>query len=229
MTVVNGPSFVNAFERAVRGILRTLHVAMPGRVEKYDPATQLADVKPMIPRMIPKRIGGYLEEKLPVIPAVPIVLPRCGKFFVSFPIEKGDSVLLVFCDYDPQEWRRTGDEVSPGIDARGHIANAVAIPGIEPKARSLVSASATSMVIGQDGTSKPKVVIEPDGNVRLGTQSGAEDFVALAQLVKDELGAMRTFINAMVLPVSGSNAGPLVPPNLMPPIGEVAASRVKAD
>jgi len=227
MTVVNQPPLANAFLRAVEGIMRRLHVALPGRVEKYDATTQLADVKPMIPRLVPRRIGGYLAESIPVIPAVPVVFPRCGKFFVSFPIEKGDSVLLVFCDYDPQEWRRTGDEVSPGIDARGHVSNAVAIPGIEPKSRALVSASATDMVIGQDGTGKPRIVIEPDGNVRAGTQSGAEDFVALAGKVDAIFNILATWT------VAPNDGGAALQTAIIgawtPGTSSAAATKVKAD
>lgn len=200
MNSPSAPSLTHALGRAVEGILRRLHVALPGRVLSYDATTQLADVKPMIPRMVPQALGGFLAEALPIIPAVPVVFPRCGQFFLSLPIAPGDSVLLVFCDYDPQEWRRTGEEVSPGVVRRGHVSNAVAIPGIEPRARQLASASATNLVLGQDGSSKPKLIVELDGNVRLGTQSGGEDFVALA-------GKLKTLFDAFANAVPVANDG----------------------
>jgi hypothetical protein len=79
--------------------LRELHTALPCRVESYNASKQTADVLPMIKRQVPDGDGGYTLEDLPVLPNVPVAFPRGGGgFFMSFPLQKGDFVFVVFSE-----------------------------------------------------------------------------------------------------------------------------------
>jgi hypothetical protein len=216
-------------EHILAHCFRDLHTALPGRVESYDASKQTCDVLPMIKRQIPDGSGGYKIEDLPVLPNVPVAFPRGGGgFFMSFPLQKGDFVMLVFCERAIGAWRKKGEATSPG-DLRTHsLAGAVAYPGLYPSDGKLEDAHAQNMVLGKDG-STAQIHLKTDGSVHLGGENGAE-FVALATKVQNQLNALKTAINGAV--VVANDGGASLKSTLMTALASwpasVAASKVKA-
>jgi hypothetical protein len=147
--------------------LMDLHTSMPGRVEKYDASNQRADILPQYKRAVPDGEGGYVIEQLPVLPNVEVAFPRGGGFFCSFPIQKGDFVLLVFTERPIGNWLQKGEACDPG-DRRVHpLAGAVALAGVYPTKSALESASGSNLRIGKDGTGDAQIEIT-DAEGRLG-------------------------------------------------------------
>jgi len=234
------------------------HVAYPGRVQSYDPATQTADVVPLIRQQVPQPDGSYVMEELPVVPSVPVLWPRVGAWFLSFPIAPGDTVQLLVNTSAIGHWRvGNGDVTDPGDLRRQHLAHAVAIPGLYTRGRALRQTGAagattpeglpTGVVLGSDETTGPRLLIKADGSieivaggtvaahvdadgtVHLGAASGAA-FVALASLVGAQLEALKSAISgAAVVPNDG---GAAFKANLMTALASwpasVAATRAKA-
>jgi len=191
------------FRIALDSRLMDLHTAMPGRVEKYDASKQVVDVLPQLKRAVSDGEGDYVIEDLPVIPNVPVCFPRAGGFFVSFPIQKGDMVLIVFAERAIGAWKKKGEACDPG-DRRMHpLAGAMAIPGVYPSGSELGDADGSNMVMGKDGTAAAQVVITPS-MVKLG---GGDQFVALANKVNQELTNIQSTFNAFV-PGSGGASFP---------------------
>lgn len=178
----------------------------PGRVESYDPATQTADIVPMVRRTVPRADGTSASETRATLRSVRIVQPRAGGFFVHLPVAAGDFVLLVIGDRDPARWRVTG-EVSDPIDRRTHhIAHAVAVPGYYPRTRNLdVSLTpADALVIGSESGDPPaRLVLRSNGDVEIGW--GATDLVSLATLVDARIAAI---VNAFDTHTHAVPAGP---------------------
>lgn len=114
--------------------LAGLRVALPGRVVAYDKDTQRADIQPDIQ-------DGYLDEDaqrqavaLPVITDVPVQFLGAGPFRITFPIRKGDQVLLIFSSSSLSRWKAAGGGlVDPGNDQRHTLEDAIAIPGCYAK------------------------------------------------------------------------------------------------
>src|SRR5260221_12910570 len=77
-----------------------LHPAIPGRVERYDAAKQVADVTPMVRRSLPRRDGSRASVAIPTIRSVPVIFPCSGDFFVRFPVKADDEGLLLVCERD---------------------------------------------------------------------------------------------------------------------------------
>ena len=175
--------------------LRELHTALPGRVESYDASKQTCDVLPMLKKQTPNGQGGYTTEDLPVLPNVPVAFPRGGGgFFMSFPLAKGDFVMLVFHERAIGAWRKKGEATAPG-DLRMHsLAGAVAYPGLYPNDDALDDAHTANMVLGKDG-STAQIHLKTDGTVHLGGENGAE-FVALAQKVLTELSQIQSALTS---------------------------------
>jgi hypothetical protein len=171
--------------------LGQLHTAMPARVESFDAATQTVDVTPQLKQAYPDGEGGVSYKALPVIPNVKVVFPRSGSFFISFPLAKGDFVLLVFNSRSIQAWRDKGQAVEPGDLALHPLDGAVAIPGLFPDASALNDVSASTMKLGKDGTSAAQIEITAS-QVKLG---GGAQFVALANKVTQWLDAFNAAVD----------------------------------
>ena len=113
---------------AIDGRLEGIHTSLPGRIESYDYKTQKASVKPLVKRVY--RDGR--TESLPVIDAVPVVFPRSGGASLTFPVKRGDGVLLVFAERALENWLTSGGEQEPGDPRRFDLTDAIAVPGLIP-------------------------------------------------------------------------------------------------
>lgn len=191
---------------------QTLHVALPGIVESYDAAKQRASVRVAVQWRMHVQGGPATTELQPpeLLPSVPVMFPRGGGTFITWPIEKGDQVLLVFQDRSIDRWTAKGGVVDP-IDPRAHhLSDAVAIPGFYPYSRALPATDPDAIVLGAEGVEAK--------------------YVALAEKVEAELAALKDAIaNAPVAPTDGGasfKAGILSALTTWP--GDVAAEKVKA-
>lgn len=224
---------------AVAQILGDVHVSMPGRVEAFDAATQRIDVQPLLRRPVVASDGTELEpDTYPVLMDVPVVFPRGGGGFTSWPLAKGDLVHLVCVDASMDTWQQGDGELTTPLDFRRHsLADAVAYPGLYPQGLTLADAHADNLVWGFDGGAQ--VHVRPDGEVHLASNDAA-DYVALAQKVVDEIDALRTTVNSLVSTfnahvhpgvMSGAASTAPTPTSASPPsaVGDVAAEKVKAD
>lgn len=184
------PTLAEVVRAAIDSRLRETHVALPGRVEKYDAAEQKADIKPMVQDLVPTREGTELVESLPVIPNVPVAFPRGGGYFMTFPLQQGDFVLLVFNERSIDTWASgDGAEKNPDDFRTHNLTDAVAIPGFYPFSQAVGEGGIdANMVLGKDGGST--VHIKDDGEIHLGKEDPTE-FIALAQKVLDELNDVK--------------------------------------
>lgn len=156
------PTLETALSEAFDQLREEIHTALPGRVERYDAATQTADVKPLV------KVEG---QSLPVLPSIPVAFPRGGGFFVSFPLVPGDFVFVLFAESSLDLWRaRGGAETSPGDVRRHSLTGAVALPCLYPDSRKLASAHASHMVVGAD--SGPKTFYKAD-QIAIGAENPA--------------------------------------------------------
>lgn len=123
------PTLAQVIQQTVEARLCDLHTAMPGRILSYDAATQKAKVQPELKRKF--RDGSLVDP--PVIPDVPVAMPRAGKAFLSLPLKQGDQVLLIFGERSLDTWKQNGGSVDPSTESRKHdYSDAYAIPGGYP-------------------------------------------------------------------------------------------------
>jgi hypothetical protein len=219
-------------------IRRSMHVMLPGRIEKYDAAQQRADVKPLIQDRLAARDGSEILEEFPVIPSVPVVFPRAGGFFITLPVARGDLVTLIFADRSLDNFKSSRGQVTDPDDFRTHdLSDAIAFVGFYPFGRSLSDSGVSSnLVIGKE--SGAQVHVKPD-EVDL-YEENAADFVALdaktrAQIdtVIGDVNALKAVFSAWVV-APGDGGGALKAAaaawygSTLPSAGSVAAAKVKA-
>jgi hypothetical protein len=208
------PTLPYAIANAVAKALGGVHVAVPGTVLTYDPATGTATVQPAIPgAYIDALTGLRLPNIYPPVPSVPVLWPGCAAGSLTFPLVAGDTVLLVCADRSTDGWRNDGSIGVPPVDARRFdLSDSFAIPFMRIP-------SATGYGAG--------AVLE-SASVQLGN-STAVDFVALASLVLAQLQAIQIAFDAHthggVTVGAGVTAIPVAP---MPAPSSPAATRVKA-
>lgn len=179
---VRVPSLAGVLNAFKAQIFADLKVSCPAKVESFDAATQTVDVAPQIKDFYENEEGERIAVAIPIIRAVPLVFPGSGGMRITFPISRGDTVLLVFSDRALGEWISNGGDITPSDDRRHHITDAVAIPGIRAKSAAWSHDSAA---------------------LTIGSNDGAEEWVATAQRVLTELNKIVNAFNTHTHPVSG--------------------------
>jgi hypothetical protein len=185
------PSFAQLIKHAIETRLLDVHSALIAKVESYDVKTQLINVLPVLKRSVENIDGEWVSEKLPVLCDVPVLFPRAGGFFISFPIQPGDFVQLIFNETDIEAWLND-KEPTINHNQRFTLQGAVAIPGIFPQARALTDAHESNLVLGKEQGLQIHV---DDQKIRLGS-ADASEALAIASKVKDEFEKFREVFNA---------------------------------
>ncbi len=157
------PNLTEVLRSAITAALGRVRVSMPGRIESYDHATQKADVQPLIQDGYLDESGARVAESLPVVPAVPVMFPGTGGFSDTWPLERGDTVLLVWSSSSLDKWLATGGLVDPRDDRRHALPDAVAYPGLRP----------FTSPVGSDGIHDSARVLA-GSEIRIGGSSGVQ-------------------------------------------------------
>lgn len=212
-------SLAEIVQAATRAALDRVHTSVPGIVMAYYPDTQTADVQPVNSQAIFNAAGEKSYEERPVIPNVKVQFPRVKDWYMSFPIDVGDSVLLVFSESNIGEWRENGGtDNEPADTRRFSMSSPIAIPGVFPDDDTLddsvpseVTARAAGIVLGKGGTDaqirfKPAVTTPIPAPAEIKIGGSASDFVALAALVQTALDAIQTKFDGHTHSVTGTSA-----------------------
>lgn len=116
-----------AIQLAIWGeISGKLHTAIPAKVNSYDSSQPSVEAQPVVKKVY----YDGTELTFPMIVSVPVIFPRTNNFHLSFPIEKGDMVLLLFAERSIAEFLQTGNESIPQNTRKFSLTDAVAIPGL---------------------------------------------------------------------------------------------------
>lgn len=142
-----------------------LHVGMPCLVEAYHADKQTVDVLPQLNRALPDFQGNYIYETLPKLADVPVVFPSGGGFMCTFPLQKGDFVMVVFSERSIGAWRSIGSQGDPGDLGMHTLDGAVAFPCVNPDGKLFSDASDSNMVMGKDGSDAQVVITDTEVHV----------------------------------------------------------------
>lgn len=186
------PSLTHALKSAIEAALRRVFVALPGRIETYDAPTRTFTAQPLVMSLFGDETGTANLERLPVVRG-PVVFPSTARGGLTFPLQPGDTVLLVFTSASLERWMAIGGEVNPRDTRHHHPSDAMAIPCVFD----LHSAPAAD----------PNVVALTGSDVRLGTataavpvalQSTMTEFLGVLNSVTDPAGACAALHTALV-------------------------------
>ena len=174
---------------AIKSIISGMHTCLPGRIESYDYTTQKASVLPLL-----RDVYSDGEEiNMPVIIDVPVVFPAIGSVGLTFPVNAGDGVLLVFAERSLDKWLSRGGVVTPDDPRRFDLSDAIAIVGLNPFTETSQADNNTDVTL-QNGTAKLK--LQTGGKVALGTSTN--ELLAIIEELIDVIKAITTTAPATV-------------------------------
>lgn len=148
----------DAIEVVAKNLISMIHTCLPAEIVKYDHTKQMADVHPLIKK---KFTDGTVID-MPVIVNVPVVWPRGGGALFSFPLIKGDGVLLAFAERNIDDWLTNGGNVAPKDRRKHSFSDAIAIPGLVPFNASLFPSNNEDVCLKYSGGS---VCIHNNGQI----------------------------------------------------------------
>lgn len=224
MSVSDTLELADVIRNAIASAAIDVHTSIPARVESYDPVKQVANVRPMIKRVLRTEAGERRAEELPVIPCVPVTFPSANGFMITFPVKKGTTGLLTFSETSIDRWRATGQSVDPGDTRRHSLTGATFAPGLRVASDPLANASADNMVMGSDaGDGKVELsasLVSIGGalaavqGIGLGTALDTWAAAITAHLVLIQAWALLHFHD---LPPGTPTTPPIIPPIGPPP------------
>jgi len=180
------PEWAELLQTAIDSALLDVHTSMPGQVTHvYTDAPelgQLVDVRPCLRHALatdadPDAAVPYLEEELPILLRVPVAYPQGGGFAITWPLNVGDFVTLVFSERSIRHWLataiKTHQTTSSCQDVEPHtLDGAIALPlGPAPLNNLLARNRSSDMVLGGEGGKR--IYITPT-LIYLGTNDTAQ-------------------------------------------------------
>jgi hypothetical protein len=108
------PDIGDAIDASIEHFSDHLLMCLPARVESYDPDRQCVNAQPLTWKCW--LAGGDREvksERYPVVMGAPVLFPGAGKTRRTWPIEKGEMVLLFFASASTDLLMLIGREVDP--------------------------------------------------------------------------------------------------------------------
>ena len=121
------PTFIEAINALIDNVMVNVHTSIPAIVQSYNPTKKTVDVIPAIKKIA---ITGEAIE-LPVLSDIPVAYYQTNKFLFSFPLEKGDTVQLIFNERSIDKWRKSGEIETPDDYRKFDLSDAVAYPTLK--------------------------------------------------------------------------------------------------
>lgn len=206
--MLDSPSLATLIREAIESHMLDVHTALPCRIETFDATTQRANVKPEVKRVVRQADGTRVAESLPVIPDVPVMFFSGGGFFISLPLQPGDTGMLVFCESSIDAWRSQNQDVDPA-DARRHgLSGAVFVPGLRVRNDSLGTTETDKLAIARLGSSAGLDV--SNTGVRIGRIFASEG-IGLGDTIKSHFDALKTWLDAHVHVETGGTTNAAIP------------------
>lgn len=210
-----------------------IKTAIPAHVVSYDKAKQTVSVSIPFEESY-ETVEGVKTEAWGTIEDVPVQWPRGGGGSLTFPIQKGDLVLLVCSARSIDEWWKTDgtQTVNPRSLRMHDISDAFAIPGIGTDSTALPAdaVSDDGAVITMGDT---RIEVKKDGKINtrcnrlnIGADS-AGTALAKANATDDRLSAVEGKINDIIAATAASG-GLLIPGTVLPIIPGPSTASAKA-
>ena len=193
---------LDAIQNTINHSLFNINTAIPGEITKVDTAKQLVNVKVAL-----KRLVDGTEYEIPELEDVPLMYPRTKVNGLSYQVDPGDNVLLIFCQRNINDWKKKGAGSIPPDARKFDISDAIAIPGINPEGDAYTLKEGTEL-LGDNifiGDSSKEIVLEAN-EIKLdaSTVSIGSDSAELVDILSQTLQVLST----QVFPTPVGPSGP---------------------
>lgn len=163
----------DVLERAFKSMLGDIEIGLPAKVDAYDSSAQTVRAVPSVGPSI-------------AIPDVPVLFPSGGGYGMTWPLEKGDDIWLVFSGRSYRAWLAGAE--NEDAKHRFSIGDCAALP---QSPRQAMDADASAMLLGEKGGAQIRI---EDGRIELGTTA-----VGLLALLDSLLSLLQSAVVATAL------------------------------
>jgi len=184
----------DAIDLAIGYSLNNLHTAMPASIIEYDFTKQKATVQPLLNKAW---ADGTSTPFLP-LENVPVIFPKSGGASLTFPVNQGDTCLLLFIERSTDLWLTVGGQVTPDDNRKFDLSDAVAIMGLFPFSESSQSQNNSDVLLTYKGSyitikENGDVVIKTSSKVAIGNQT-----TELLDILSQTLNLLATSVTSVV-------------------------------
>lgn len=171
------PSLQETLNASIEHHIENYHFCLPAIVIRANLATQEVDVQPTLNM---KMFDGSGSIERPAILNVPLVFPSSKTSGFTFPVNTGDSVLLVFSERGLDAWKKGNGYPSSPTDFRMmDYKDAIAIPGLMPSGKSINDPSkhvfghnpSDTVLFSNLGGAESEVRLKVDGSIEINTSN----------------------------------------------------------
>lgn len=185
------PDLAEVIESAIDSYMEHRYTMLPGVVVSYDADTQTATVQCTVKQRYVNEVGDIVAVDLPQIPGAVVLFPGGSEGTrLTFPLQKGAGVAILFSSAALDRWKASGSLLDPGDDRRNALPDAICIPGLYSPAA--VPHRKDRLANGAQLHGRDIFIGDQDtGMVYLGDPSATEP-VATAKSVGDTLRGLLT-------------------------------------
>lgn len=119
------PTLASLLELFKDNLMMQLNCHQVGEIVSFDASTQTAEVKI---KMLKMR-NGVLED-YPILVDCPCIVLGGGEGRITFPIQAGDSCIVMFNDRDIDNWYAGGQTMLPRTERKHSFSDAIALVGL---------------------------------------------------------------------------------------------------
>lgn len=146
------PDAEEALRVALDGSQAQLWTALPGIVQSFNPVAMTAQVQPTINGLVRLQDGTFRELQMPLLLDCPVVFPGGGGVTLTFPVQPGDEVLVVFASRCIDSWWQLGG-VQGQAELRMHdLSDGFVIPQVRSQPRRFTVSTTAAELRTDDGT-----------------------------------------------------------------------------
>jgi hypothetical protein len=120
-------NFTDVMKSGMGKAMKSVHTAIPAEVTSFDPDTRKVSARPVVRD---NADGVYTD--FPEIYEIPVQYPASSKAGICFPLERGDTGMLIFCQADIEGWCQRGGMQNPGTERKWDLTDAIFVPGVFP-------------------------------------------------------------------------------------------------
>lgn len=177
-------------------VFTTFNCHQLGTIESFDPAKQTASVSINVLRSVPNLDVNppvYKTISYPLLVDVPVFINSGGSGYLTFPIAKGDTCLVLFNDRDIDSWFSTGVVAEPNSSRLHDLSDGLALVGFRSLANVLESFDTENAVVAYDG-----------GKVRVGSKIDILNALTTMTVVLGKLHTALVALNGKTGPTAAT-------------------------
>ena len=189
------PERLEVLQGALEARLLEVHVSIPAVVKGYDATTQKISAQPVNRRAFLDETGARQTEDAVVITDIPVAFPCSLTDGMTFPVNVGDTVKLLFAESSIAMWLRRDGFVDPADDRKHALSDAVCVGWVHSFSNPIQNVSSTDVVIRAKNS-----LLLGDPNASDGTAglTALTEFMDVLATVTDAAGACAALHAALV-------------------------------